>query len=135
MPPRRPTAAAFAEIIGLFHDDMARVAFVVSGDVELAGEAAQGAWPEAWKDIATPRNPERLRAWLMGLAAKEAKWLADAGSRARAEAARGDSGVVPATSAAATSAYRSDELDLANAFADAWIPTIARSSAFGMSPD
>ena len=110
-------AAAFADIVGRFHDDLARVAFVVSGDVELAAEAAQGAWSEAWKDIRTPRNDERLRAWLMGLAAKEAKWLADAGSRARADATRGDAGIVPATSAAATSAYRSDELDLANTFA------------------
>jgi RNA polymerase sigma-70 factor (ECF subfamily) len=110
-------AAAFADIVGRFHDDMARVSFVVSGDVELAAEAAQGAWPEAWKDRRTPRNDERLRAWLMGLGAKEAKWLADAGSRARADATRGDAGIVPATSAAATSAYRSDELDLANTFA------------------
>ena len=110
-------AAAFADIVGRFHDDMARVSFVVSGDVELAAEAAQGAWPEAWKDLKTPRNAERLRAWLMGLAAKEAKWLTDAGSRAREAAACGDSGIVPATSAAGTSAYRSDELDLANTFA------------------
>jgi DNA-directed RNA polymerase specialized sigma24 family protein len=110
-------AAAFADIIGRFHDDMARVSFVVSGDVELAAEASQGTWPQAWKDLQTPRNAERLRAWLMGLAAKEAKWLADAGSRARAEATGGDAGIVPATSAAATSAYRSDELDLANTFA------------------
>lgn len=110
-------AAALAEIVGRYHDDMARVAFVVSGDVELAGEAAQGAWPEAWKDLQTPRNAERLRAWLMGLSAKEAKWLSDAGSRAREAATRGDAGIVPATSAATTSAYRSDELDLANTFA------------------
>lgn len=110
-------AAAFADIVGRFHDDMARVAFVVSGDVELAAEGAQGAWAEAWKDLQAPRNAERLRAWLMGLAAKEGKWLADAGSRAREAAARGDAGIVPATSAAATSAYRSDELDLANTFA------------------
>lgn len=115
-PAAEAAAAAFAETIGLFHDDMARVAFVVAGDVELAGEAAQGAWPEAWKDIATPRNPERLRAWLMGLAAKEAKWLSDAGTRQREEAARGDAGVIT-TQAATTSAYRSDELDLANVFA------------------
>ena len=52
----------------------------------------------------------------MGLAAKEAKWLTDAGSRARQEAAGGDPGVIT-TQAAATSAYRSEELDLANAFA------------------
>ena len=110
-------AAAFADVIGRFHDDMARVSFVVSGDVELAAEAAQGAWREAWKDLRTPRNADRLRAWLMGLAAKEAKWLADAGSRARADATGGDAGIVPATSAAASAAYRSDELDLANTFA------------------
>jgi DNA-directed RNA polymerase specialized sigma24 family protein len=110
-------AAAFAEVVGQFHDDMARVSFVVSGDVELAVEAAQGAWTEAWKDRRSPRPAERLRPWLMGLAAKEAKWLADAGSRARAEATRGDAGIVPATSAAATSASRSDELALANTFA------------------
>lgn len=109
--------AAFADIVGRFHDDLARVSFVVSGDVELAAEGAHGTWPEAWKDLRSPRNADRLRAWLMGLAAKEAKWLADAGSRARADATRGDAGIVPATSAAATSAYRSDELDLANTFA------------------
>jgi DNA-directed RNA polymerase specialized sigma24 family protein len=108
--------AAFAEVIGQFHDDMARVSFVVSGDVELAGDAARGAWTEAWKDRATPRPAERLRPWLLGLAAKEAKWLSDAGIRARAEAAKGDAGEI-ATQAASTAAYKSEELDLANAFA------------------
>lgn len=108
--------AAFAEVIGQFHDDMARVAFVVSGDAELAGDAAQGAWPEAWKDRATPRSQETLRPWLLGLAAKEAKWLTDAGVRARAEAARGDAGEI-ATQAASNAAYKSEELDLANSFA------------------
>jgi hypothetical protein len=62
--------AAFAEVLGRFHDDMARVGFVVSGDVELAGDAARGAWPEAWKDRATPRSQENLRPWLLGLAAR-----------------------------------------------------------------
>jgi DNA-directed RNA polymerase specialized sigma24 family protein len=108
--------AAFAEVIGQFHDDMARVGFVVSGDAELGGDAAQGAWPEAWKDRATPRSPEHLRPWLLGLAAKEAKWLTDAGARARADAARGDAGEI-ATQAASSAAYKSEELDLANAFA------------------
>jgi DNA-directed RNA polymerase specialized sigma24 family protein len=108
--------AALAEVIGRFHDDMARVGFVVSGDVELAGDAAWGAWPEAWKDRATPRSAETLRPWLLGLAAKEAKWLSDAGARARADAARGDAGEI-ATQAASTAAYKSEELDLANSFA------------------
>jgi DNA-directed RNA polymerase specialized sigma24 family protein len=108
--------AAFAEVIGQFHDDMARVGFVVSGDAELAGDAARGAWPEAWKDRTTPRSPEHVRPWLLGLAAKEAKWLSDAGARARADAARGDAGEI-ATQAAASAAYKSEELDLANAFA------------------
>ena len=108
--------AAFAKVIGQHHDDMARVAFVVSGDAELAGDAARGAWPDAWKDRATPRSAEGLRPWLLGLAAKEAKWLSDAGARARAEAARGDAGEI-ATQAASNAAYKSEELDLANAFA------------------
>ena len=70
--------AAFAKVISQYHDDMARVSFVVSGDVELAGDAARGAWPEAWKHRATPRSAARIRPWLLALAAKEAKWLSDA---------------------------------------------------------
>lgn len=109
-------AAAFTRIVELCHDDMARVAFVVSGDVELAGDAVKAAWPSAWRGLGTMRNPERLRAWLMSLGAREARWLTEAGDRAREDAGRGDAGV-PATRAASAPAYRRDELDLANAFA------------------
>ena len=40
---------AFARIVAAHHDDMARVAFVVCGDVDLAQEAVQSAWPKAWR--------------------------------------------------------------------------------------
>lgn len=114
---RAAQVAAFTETVERHHDDLARVAFVVSGDVELAAEAAQSSWTEAWKGFPTFQGSDRLRAWLMGIAAKEAKWLSEAGSRARAEATRGDAGIVPATAAASSAAYRSEELDLANIFA------------------
>ena len=38
---------AFARIVAAHHDDMARVAFVVCGDVEMAQEAVQAAWQKA----------------------------------------------------------------------------------------
>jgi RNA polymerase sigma-70 factor (ECF subfamily) len=73
--------AAFAQIVDAYHDDMARVAFVVCGDVELAQEAVQSAWPKAWRKLGSIRDPERLRPWLVSVAANEARQLARARSR------------------------------------------------------
>ena len=39
---------AFARIVAAHHDDMARVAYVMCGDVDLAQEAVQSAWTKAW---------------------------------------------------------------------------------------
>ena len=108
-------AAAFARIVELYHDDVARVAFVVSGDEELTSDAVQATWPEAWRGLATMRNPERLRAWLVSIAAREARRLTAAGPRVP-EGTAGDSGL-PATRASSAPAYRADELAVANALA------------------
>jgi DNA-directed RNA polymerase specialized sigma24 family protein len=108
-------AAAFTRGVAAYHDDMTRVAFVVSGDVELAREATQAAWAKIWHTQATMRNRERVRAWVMGIAAVEARQLATDGSRNRGGVA-GDTGLV-ATRASAAPAYRSDQLALANALA------------------
>ena len=54
-------AVAFARIVGAHHDDMARVCCVVCGDLELAQDAVQAAWPIAWRRLDTLRDPERLR--------------------------------------------------------------------------
>jgi len=52
---------AFARIVAAHHDDMARVAFVVCHDVQMAHEAAHAAWPLAWwnfqdQPFETPRR-------------------------------------------------------------------------------
>jgi DNA-directed RNA polymerase specialized sigma24 family protein len=36
---------AFARIINAHHDDMIRVCFVICGDLDVADEAVQAAWP------------------------------------------------------------------------------------------
>ena len=66
---------AFARIVAAHHDDMARVAFVVCGDVDLAQEAVQAAWPKAWAKLGSIRAADRLRPWLVSIAANEARQL------------------------------------------------------------
>src|SRR5258706_3297344 len=72
---------AFARIVAAHHDDMARVAFVVCGDVELAQEAVQAAWQKAWTKLGSIRDADRLRPWLVSIAANEAKQLARSRNR------------------------------------------------------
>ena len=67
---------AFARIVAAHHADMLRIAGLISGDVDLAAEAAQSAWAIAWRRLGTLRDPERLRPWLMAIAANEARQLA-----------------------------------------------------------
>src|SRR4051812_32945651 len=74
---------AFARLVAAHHDDMARVAFVVCGEVELAQEAVQSAWTKAWDRLDSVRDPARIRPWLMSIAANEAKQLARKRSRRR----------------------------------------------------
>jgi RNA polymerase sigma factor (sigma-70 family) len=67
---------AFSRIVAAYHDDMARVCFAVCRDVDLAQESAHAAWPIAWRKLSSIRDPERLRPWLMAIAANEARGLA-----------------------------------------------------------
>ena len=67
--------AAFARIIATYHGDLMRVAYVVCGDNELAGDAVQAAWTIAWRKLGTLRDPERLRGWLVSVATNEARQL------------------------------------------------------------
>ena len=66
---------AFARIVARHADDMVRVAYLVCGDVTLAHEAVQSAWTLAWRRIRTLRDHDRLRAWLVAIAANEARQL------------------------------------------------------------
>ena len=64
---------AFRRIIAAHHDDMRRVAAHVTGDRALAEEATQAAWLIAWKKIGNVRDEGHLGAWLVSVAANEAK--------------------------------------------------------------
>ncbi len=117
---------AFARIVAAHHDDMARVAFVVCGDVALAQDAVQAAWPKVWAKLHQIQDPARLRPWLVSVAANEAKQLARSRSRRRVREITVDGPVDDATAARAArggnNAWtdpgdRAGELDLANALA------------------
>ena len=107
--------SAFARIVAAHHDDMARVCFVICGDLDVADEAVQAAWLIAWHKLGSLRDPGRLRSWLVSVAANEARQLVR-GRRRRTvmELAVGDKatpGVDPALR------VRDLDLDLTNALA------------------
>jgi RNA polymerase sigma-70 factor (ECF subfamily) len=66
---------AFARIVAAHHEDMARIAFLVSGDLDVAADAAQAAWAIAWRRLGTLRDAARLKPWLMSVAANEARQI------------------------------------------------------------
>lgn len=67
--------AAFAQLVATYHADMARVAFVACGDVELAEDAVQSAWLVAWRKLRSLRDPDRVRPWLLSVTSNEARQL------------------------------------------------------------
>ena len=65
---------AFARIVAAYHADMTRVAYVVAGgDQYVADDAVQAAWSVAWRKLGSLRDPERLKSWLVSVAANEAR--------------------------------------------------------------
>jgi RNA polymerase sigma-70 factor (ECF subfamily) len=66
---------AFARIVAAYHLDLVRVAFVICGDEALAEDAAQAAWWIAWRKLPTLRNHDRVKPWLVAVAANEARKL------------------------------------------------------------
>ena len=70
---------ALARIVAAYHDDMARIAFVICGDEAITQDAVQSAWLIAWRKLSTVRQPDRLRQWLMAIAANEARQIARRG--------------------------------------------------------
>jgi RNA polymerase sigma factor (sigma-70 family) len=103
---------AFARIVRAHHDDMTRVCFVVCGDLDLADEAVQAAWPIVWRKLGSLRDPDRLRPWLVSIAANEARQLV----RRRRRRTVVEIAVAPATSGV-DPAGRVGDLDLTNALA------------------
>ncbi|TMD25616.1 MAG: sigma-70 family RNA polymerase sigma factor [Chloroflexi bacterium] len=67
---------ALEQIVARYHDDMTRVCVVVcGGDADLAQDAVQSAWPIAWRMLGTLRDSSNLRAWLVTVAANEARQM------------------------------------------------------------
>jgi RNA polymerase sigma-70 factor (ECF subfamily) len=66
---------AFTRIVDAYHADMARVAYVVTGDRAIAEDAVQAAWAIAWRKLSTLRDPDRVRPWLVSVAANEARQM------------------------------------------------------------
>ena len=104
---------AFARVIQAHHDDMTRVCFVICGDLDIADEAVQVAWPIVWRKLGSLRDPSRLRPWLVSIAANEARQLV----RRRRRRAVVELAVAGATTPGVDPAGHVADLDLANAMA------------------
>lgn len=66
---------AFARIVAAHHEDLVRVCMVICRDADLANDAVQDAWSIAWRQLPRLREPERLRSWLVAIAANEARQI------------------------------------------------------------
>ena len=93
------------------HRDLVRVAYVVAGDEQLAEDAAQAAWSIAWRKLGSLRDPERLRPWLVAIAANEARKLVQSRHRRQVAEIR----IRPPDDAGGDPSEEIDRLDLFNA--------------------
>jgi RNA polymerase sigma-70 factor (ECF subfamily) len=64
---------AFTHIVAMHHDDMVKVSLAICGDITLAEESAQVAWGLAWRRLPSLRDLERIRPWLVSIAANQAR--------------------------------------------------------------
>lgn len=64
---------AFAALVAAHHPSMARVAYAITGDAEAAADAVQIAWSIAWRRLGSLRDHRTIRAWLVAIAANEAR--------------------------------------------------------------
>ncbi|OGO57197.1 MAG: hypothetical protein A2V85_06040 [Chloroflexi bacterium RBG_16_72_14] len=108
---------AFARIVAAYHADMIRVAYVVSGgSQDVADDAVQSAWAVAWRKLGSLRDPDRLKPWLVSVAANEARQLcrrARIGTVVQLDLGSADPGV--ADPGEPDPADRADALDLEGA--------------------
>jgi RNA polymerase sigma-70 factor (ECF subfamily) len=66
---------AFTRLVAMYDSSMAKVAYVVSGDPDVARDAVQAAWTIAWRRLGGLRDPGQIRSWLLTIAANEARQL------------------------------------------------------------
>ncbi len=72
----RGDVAAFARIVRIHNEDMTRVAFVITGDLDSATEVTAAAWSVAWQGLRSKRTSDGLGPWLCSLVATEAVMVA-----------------------------------------------------------
>jgi RNA polymerase sigma-70 factor (ECF subfamily) len=72
---------ALAQLMAAHDGDMVRVCMVICGDADLAREAVQAAWIKAWRRLDSVHSPDRLRPWLMSVAANEARQILRSAAR------------------------------------------------------
>lgn len=65
--------AAFARLVSQHHASMTRVAFAICRDAEVASDAVRSAWTIAWHRLRDVKDPAAARAWLVAIAANEAR--------------------------------------------------------------
>ena len=73
--------SALAQLVVEHHASITRVAFVIVGDPALAADAVQAAWAIAWRRLGGLRDPAQIRAWLVAIAANEARKALQRGRR------------------------------------------------------
>ena len=103
--------AAFTRLVAAYHEDLLRVAYVITGDADVAADAAQLAWQTAWRKLRHLREPNRVRSWLVAIAANEARQL----TRLQRRRAVVEIAVGAAPSAADEPTTAINRLDLVNA--------------------
>lgn len=64
---------SFTRLVASLDSDLLRLAFMVSGDPQLAEDAVQTTWERLWHKPPSMRDPERIRSWLLSVAANEAR--------------------------------------------------------------
>ena len=104
---------AFTGLVAAFHEDLLRVAFVITGDADVASDAAQHAWQIAWRKLGHLRESEHVRSWLIAIAANEARQL----TRRQRRRSVVEIAVVPEAGWGDDPGLTINRLDLANALA------------------
>lgn len=70
---RQKDETAMVQLVAAHDTEMIRLAYVVSGDRELARDATQNAWHRLWQSPPRLRDESKLRSWLLSVAANEAR--------------------------------------------------------------